>query len=88
MALKLPRTRSCFVCGVGNPLGLNLAFQSTGTTVTAVFRPRAEHVGFKRVVHGGLIATVLDEAMVWACGVFCKVQVLSDWMRFSYSFWK
>jgi len=31
--------------------------------------PRAEHIGFKQVVHGGLIATVLDEIMVWACVV-------------------
>ncbi len=26
-------------------------------------------MGFKNVVHGGLIATVLDEIMVWACAV-------------------
>ena len=31
------------------------------------FTPRPEHIGFKQVVHGGLIATVLDEIMVWAC---------------------
>jgi uncharacterized protein (TIGR00369 family) len=33
------------------------------------FQPRPEHVGFKQTVHGGLIATVLDEIMVWACAV-------------------
>jgi acyl-coenzyme A thioesterase PaaI-like protein len=33
------------------------------------FRPRAEHVGFRQTVHGGLVATVLDEIMVWACAV-------------------
>ena len=33
------------------------------------FVPRAEHIGFKGVVHGGLMATVLDEIMVWACAV-------------------
>ena len=31
-------------------------------------RPRPEHAGFRQTVHGGLTATVLDEAMVWACG--------------------
>lgn len=31
--------------------------------------PRAEHVGFRQTVHGGLIATLLDEIMVWACAV-------------------
>jgi uncharacterized protein (TIGR00369 family) len=27
--------------------------------------PEVEHVGFEGIVHGGAIATVLDEAMVW-----------------------
>lgn len=65
----LPRTRSCFVCGVANPLGLNLGFERDGSGVRARFRLRPEHAGFKGVVHGGLVATVLDEAMVWAIGV-------------------
>ncbi len=30
------------------------------------FLPAIEHVGFEGIVHGGAIATVLDEAMVWA----------------------
>ena len=33
------------------------------------FRFRREYVGFRRVIHGGLVATVLDEMMAWACGV-------------------
>lgn len=69
MERVLPRTRSCFVCGVANPLGLNLAFTTDGRIVAARFQPRAEHSGFQGVVHGGLVSTVLDEAMVWACGV-------------------
>jgi len=65
----LPRTRSCFVCGKANPIGLNLAFETDGRQVTATFVPRREHVGFADTIHGGLVSTVLDEAMVWACGV-------------------
>jgi acyl-coenzyme A thioesterase PaaI-like protein len=37
--------------------------------VTGRFVPRPEHVGFAATIHGGLVAAVLDEAMVWACGV-------------------
>jgi acyl-coenzyme A thioesterase PaaI-like protein len=66
---ELPHTHSCFVCGESNPLGLKLRFQTDGKSVTTRFRPRAEHIGFKGVVHGGLTATVLDEIMVWACVV-------------------
>ena len=64
--LKLPHTRSCFVCGLNNPLGLKLDFETDGRIVRARFAPRPEHVGFKQTVHGGLISTVLDEAMGWA----------------------
>lgn len=65
----LPHTRSCFVCGEANPLGLRMRFETDGRLVHATFVPRPEHVGFREVVHGGLIATMLDEIMVWACAV-------------------
>ena len=65
----LPHTHSCFVCGDSNPYGLKLRFETDGRVVQTRFRPRREHIGFKGVVHGGLIATVLDEIMVWACAV-------------------
>jgi uncharacterized protein (TIGR00369 family) len=66
---ELPHTHSCFVCGESNPGGLKLRFQTDGRQVTARFTPRPEHIGFKGVIHGGLLATVLDEIMVWACAV-------------------
>lgn len=66
---ELPHTHSCFVCGDANPLGLKLRFETDGSVVRTCFRPCAEHVGFKGVVHGGISATVLDEVMVWACAV-------------------
>ena len=65
----LPHTRSCFVCGESNSIGLNLRFETDGHVVRSRFVPSAEHIGFKKVVHGGLVATVLDEIMVWACAV-------------------
>jgi len=65
----LPYTKSCFVCGEANPIGLRLKFETDGQVVRARFRPAPEHIGFKQVVHGGIIATVLDEIMVWACAV-------------------
>ena len=65
----LPHTRSCFVCGEANAAGLKLRFETDGRIVQTRFRPRPEHVGFKQTVHGGIIATLLDEIMVWACAV-------------------
>ncbi len=65
----LPHTHSCFVCGESNPIGLKLRFETDGRIVRTHFVPRPEHVGFRQTVHGGLIATLLDEIMVWACAV-------------------
>ncbi len=65
----LPHTRSCFVCGEANPLGMKLQFQTDGNVVQSRLVPRPEHVGFKGTVHGGILSTVLDEIMVWACAV-------------------
>jgi uncharacterized protein (TIGR00369 family) len=69
---ELPHTHSCFVCGESNAIGLNLRFETDGHIVKTRFTPRPEHVGFKQVVHGGIIATLLDEIMVWACAVQTK----------------
>lgn len=68
----LPHTHSCFVCGESNPIGLKLRFQTDGRIVQTHFIPRPEHIGFRQTVHGGLVATLLDEMMVWACAVQTK----------------
>lgn len=69
---ELPHTHSCFVCGESNAHGLRQRFETDGRVVRARFTPRAEHVGFQGVVHGGILATLLDEIMVWACAVNAK----------------
>jgi len=66
---RLPHTHSCFVCGDSNPIGLRMRFDTDGTVVRAQFVPRPEHDGFRHITHGGLLATLLDEIMVWAVAV-------------------
>lgn len=60
----------CFGCGEKNPIGLRLAFYPLGddaeSGVEATFTPAVEHEGYHRMTHGGIISTVLDEAMSWA----------------------
>ena len=53
----------CFACGKNNPSGLQMIFRLEGDTIVSDFIPREEHQGFPGVVHGGIIATVLDEAL-------------------------
>lgn len=68
----LPHTDSCFVCGESNASGLQMRFETDGRVVVSHFRARADHIGFKGTIHGGITATVLDEIMVWACAVQTK----------------
>ena len=56
----------CFGCGDDNPIGLHLRFAGDGDCVRASFTPSCDHQGFGNIVHGGIISTVLDEAMAWA----------------------
>lgn len=62
--LQLDDDGYCFACGNRNPLGLQLDFTSNNGKTATEFLPRKEHQGFKDLVHGGIIAAVLDEAMV------------------------
>ncbi|MBC7261691.1 MAG: PaaI family thioesterase [Chloroflexi bacterium] len=60
---KQPSSRTCFVCGRQNPVGLKVTWyndheaQRVWATVTI-----PEHFnGYPGIVHGGIIATLLDE---------------------------
>jgi len=66
--MELPHTPGCVVCGRANPRGLHLSLHVDPQTgvVRTVFTPSGEHIGFEGIVHGGVLATVVDEAMVWA----------------------
>jgi acyl-coenzyme A thioesterase PaaI-like protein len=66
--LELPHTRGCVVCDRDNPHGLRLSLRVNSETsiVTVEFTPQAANIGFDGIVHGGVLATILDEAMVWA----------------------
>jgi uncharacterized protein (TIGR00369 family) len=56
----------CYVCGKDNPAGLQAAFEvdQHARTITGRFTPGTEHEGWQGIVHGGIVAALLDEAMV------------------------
>lgn len=64
--LNLEDDHHCFACGTRNPIGLRLSFQWDGSLLTAAFTPLKAHQGYRDVVHGGIITTVLDECMAQA----------------------
>lgn len=73
----------CFGCGDLNPNGLMLRFRKLAVDegVWARFTPTRAHEGYLGMVHGGILSTMLDEAMSWAItsagdlGVTAKMEV-------------
>lgn len=61
------RYNDCFGCGLANPIGLHLDdFSATEDgELTASFSPRPEYRGFSDILHGGILAALLDETMAW-----------------------
>jgi len=59
----LPGYTNCFVCGKNNPIGLNIAFFKDQDKIKAEFIPQSKHQGFKGIVHGGILFSILDEIM-------------------------
>lgn len=59
----LPGYKNCFVCGKNNPIGLNITFFRDQDKIRAEFVPESKHEGFKGIVHGGILFSILDEIM-------------------------
>ena len=57
---------NCFACGADNPIGMRLHIEIGDGTARAVWRAGDDYVGWSDKLHGGIIATLLDEVMAWA----------------------
>ncbi len=78
-ALSFPQ---CYVCGFENPMGLHVKYVRDGDQgCRADYVARQEHVGWPGLMHGGLLFTLMDEAVAWALiyaglrGVTAKAEV-------------
>ncbi|MCL4259473.1 MAG: PaaI family thioesterase [Anaerolineales bacterium] len=62
MPIKQPNSRMCFVCGLENPIGLHLHIYETEPGIVEATYVAPEHFqGFPGVLHGGIVASLLDE---------------------------
>jgi uncharacterized protein (TIGR00369 family) len=68
MTAEFRDNRVCFVCGEKNPIGLKLRLRTDAergeSTAEATFRDDLQ--GWAGIVHGGFLAMILDEAMIYA----------------------
>jgi uncharacterized protein (TIGR00369 family) len=55
----------CYVCGKENPIGLAVDFEISedARAIEAKFTPSGNHQGYEGIVHGGILSSLLDEAM-------------------------
>lgn len=58
--------KQCFACGPENPHGLKMCFESNGTKIRSKLIIKDAFRGWSNLVHGGILATILDETMSWA----------------------
>ena len=69
---------NCFACGASNPIGMRLAIELGEGTASTVWEPGPDFVGWEETVHGGLLATLLDEVMAWAPSSFDSWAVTAE----------
>lgn len=57
-----PNSKMCFLCGLENPVGLKIRIYETEPGVVEAMYTAPEHFqGYPGVLHGGIIATIIDE---------------------------
>jgi len=63
---QLRDNERCYVCGKKNPAGLavDFAINVEARSISAVFTPSDIHQGYEGIIHGGILSSLLDEAMV------------------------
>lgn len=66
---RLPTYHACFGCGDDNPRGLQVDFYTDGESVWTEWTPTEPFMGYRGIVHGGVLAAILDEAMGWGAYV-------------------
>lgn len=69
---------NCFACGGSNPIGMHLAIELGEGSATTTWVPGQNFEGWEQKVHGGVLATLLDEVMAWAPSSFDSWAVTAE----------
>ena len=74
--VRQPNSKHCFVCGLESEVGLRLRFDDNGKDeVFSTYTVPRRYQGYPGVVHGGVVAAMLDE-------IAARTSMISDRDRF------
>lgn len=77
--MKQANSSHCFVCGIENQFGLQLSFYNTASgEVSCNVTVPGQYQGYPGIVHGGIVAALLDEV----CG---RAHMGGEQPRFMYT---
>ena len=63
---------NCFGCSPANAMGLHLEFWLDDEQLIATWEPEKAYEGWIDILHGGIQATLMDEAAAWLVFVILK----------------
>jgi uncharacterized protein (TIGR00369 family) len=72
-----PNDNPCVICGPDNPIGLRTRWEAKDGQADAEVAVPDNFQGWRGVVHGGLVAALLDEAMWYATYSRTRASVLT-----------
>lgn len=80
--VKVPKGNDhhCFGCSAANPHGLQMDFYYADNTVFSWLSVPEHLCGWDNLLHGGVIATILDEIMSWTAIYILKKFILTKKM--------
>jgi uncharacterized protein (TIGR00369 family) len=74
----------CFGCSVKNPIGLSLRFSESDEALYTRWTPSENYQGYPGILHGGIIASLLDETGGWCVSVKIGTAGVTSEMRTKY----
>ncbi len=76
--------KNCFACGSENHSGLHMTFETNGEQLRTKLIVAPQFRGWSKLVHGGVISTILDETMSWAAIILTKRFILTKKMTIEF----
>jgi uncharacterized protein (TIGR00369 family) len=74
----------CFGCSPDNPIGLHMEFYEDGDEIVSFWHPHEHQEGWIGVIHGGILATLIDETCGWTVFRKCQTSGMTTSLQLRY----